>query len=1690
MNSAPRDAPALGHRECLLSAVARTPSVTQVPPAKKITFLKRGDPRFAGVRLAVHQRTFKSFSALMDELSQRVPLSFGVRSVTTPGGLHGLSALEQLEDGGCYLCSDKKPPKPPSGPGRPLGRSPATQPARDSEGRREAPGTSSSSKGLKAPRKVVLVKNTDPRLQQTVVLSQRNTRNLAAFLSKASDVLCFPVKQVYTASGKKVDSLQALLHSPSVLVCAGNEAFRPLATEDARRNGMEASGLTSRTKTGTWGPKAKQSVIHLRSRPGSRAQPPEAGGPGPNRQDTPAQPGHWVAGDDMKKKVCMNEDGSLSVEMKVRFHLLGGDTLLWSQRVGRASTLTAASEEGTELGEMGPLCYAWNGHPGGCSEPGACGARPCAAGCQEAFGRGGQLGPRCEIWTNPLHASGGERPASRRRWGLAQHFCCRGPWTQGAASKERCSQDSTSLASSAGHPEGSEPVSSSCPRTLDGGVGGIGLSAQRGTEQEAVRGPSGGIQGQCRCLARGAQGEDGDPSDSSASARSHEVSRAWGCRGCQGKAKPKTSQWEAMQRGDPGSPTLSFSSFRNEDPEAEMHGQGSGHSCSWDEEEGSSPLPACALAQQLGGTQKSLARAVSSPSIPGLGQGAQRGHARQDRPHRDSHCPLNSPAAKYAPRPPGQGRACPDSPAPRFSGSPVGTSTRASGDLSPPSSGSFHSQDLPGASNAPITPASDSEGAPGEYSHDAPSAGWAGDAGSGACSVVPRPPQTPRSGSVRTPELSPPSGRHTGRAGSGDPGAPPGPCCSQTAPGAPRGPSSSEAPWAGSRYCPTPPRGRPCARQRSSSCGSIHGAPSGPGGSPQEAETPPGGHTPASGPNSREAGRSMPSSRGRSGGLSPGKDAQGGGGPEEQGQGGGVSPGALPQASPEAVVRAWLGNIPEEPMLVKYEMVDETPRAVGEVLEGPAEDPGDDPSPRGLGEVATSGQGPLEVEARKTPEPEGALPAMGDAALRSEEGPSQGTAPRGVSGAPERAEAGRGVGQGVLPSRVSASAQIMKALMDSKQGRPSSLPELSSPVAGRLSRSAGALITCLARLRFFDDDLGSPAAGKGRLTDSPRYRELLSLSQALWPGCDPGRGQLDAGLQEATWSPSGLGCHAVTEDLSPTSSSGVDVSSGSGGSGGSGESSVPCATDSALVPERTELPLTVSCQTPGSRTSENPEDLGSRQQSGSPAASLPQALACGTSMDGAEGGGEQAAGEGLEQLVAGTGQDEGARPEGLDEGGERETPEGGVREEGLSEGTVGSGWTLAGARAPCGYSEDAGRVAGSAEGFPVERREEPTEPPSHLRAGDSSASEGPSGPQLEPGLGRPPGVAEMEGVQTQAPPAPGAGEKQPSGVCRASLEADPIGVSALLKKMEKAFLAHLASAVAELRARWGLQDHDLLDQLAAELQQDVGQRLRDSTERELRKVHGRTGRTALRGELSLQTEQRRRRLQSLHNLSAFTEGTLSPGPRSLTLEDGRALSRALGTPPRGKEAEGEEFCPCEACVRKKASPVSPRRLAVGAAKAPIQEAFDLRQILQRKKGGRMDGEKAEVAPEEPGTEPLREDVSGTWTGPRADGGPELGLDLSPGLEEREAGEGGEEGGEREEGGDRKVIAEGNRVAQVEAYGIRRPHPGGSLLREETSRGCTQRVPPLSKKGPLRAQGLPSRRRLKALNSKRRPEASP
>lgn len=1438
--------------------------------------------------------------------------------------------------------------------------------------------------------------------------------------------------------------------------------------------------LTLHCVPGSWGPKTQQSVIHSRPRSGSRPRrssllSERSGlsdsmvslhrawmGPPPERppQDTAAQLGPLVTGDDVEKKVHVNEDGSLSVEMKVRVHLLGDDMLLWSQRVGRASALTAAH------GEADPRHCVWEGHPGGSSEPGAQGQKPCGAGCKEAFEQGRwQPGSRYEIWTNPLYTAQGDATASCRMSGLTKHSYSRGAWSQGVTSRQRSIKESVSPASSDRPPEGSEPNSSCCSRSREGSVGSCDLYlASRAASQGRAGREAGGTpwagegpgpeaaglgSRERHCLKPSTQGVAGTHSDSSASDRSYEESseRDKWHQGYPSKTRAVISSWKATQRGGPRYPTTSPSPLRNKDPQAKENGKDPGYPQarggsgtrlplaadyfgSGDTAGGCSPPSAHPSATGGRRMQESRVSAVSSLSISGISQGAQRDCPGHHHNHRDTHCLLHSPVSRQIPGPPSIPRA---SPVPHHSGSPSSTRNRASQDPEPPSSASLHSQDAEGVSSVPITPVSNSDCASNFYPLSSPSADTEGDPefnsfrsqadglGKKAGGDLPKPPRP----------LILPVGQHEG----GKPGAHQGACCSQmgispihrtlggktqalhvSQPQDSQG-SFSEASLVHSRYCPTPPRAQPSV-DRSTDWG------------PRGAE--PGEekldllHPQASSSQSGAVGvviraprKSSPSLGPRPGRMFQTQVTGAGEGLEEQEDDGGMTPGTLPQALPEAVVREWLSNIPEEPMPMKHEVVNDSTDGSGDSQEGPMEVPVEKHSLGGLEEQTQARRPRLEGSTSEKAEPDdGTLPAMGDARPQSGEGLPHG----GISEATKEAGTGQGMAEGcgmgqcVLPRRVSASIQIMKVLMGAKQGRPSSLPEVSRSVGRRLSHSAQALITCLTRLHFFDEDLGSPAS-KVRFRDSPQYQELLSTFQALWPGCGLQRGEPDSDLGELDGCQAlpGLRSHAVTEDFTPTSSSGVDVGSGSGGSG---EGSGPCAVGCILVPERIELPLKIPDQRPDSRTSENPVDLRNQQPSGSRASPSPQAWVCATGKDGAEGSSRgQTLGSNLDQVVENTMQEDGVQIEKRKEEKERAEPQGqGISrfpEEGWELGQEPSGagsQDREGALEDERVQEETGRDPASAMLHPPGRREKWTETLGSLREKDSIASGSQSGPNAEPRLEKPPTAAETNHEQTQAKFTQGAGEKGTARAHRASLDPDPLWVSRLLRKMEKAFMAHLASATAELQARWSLQSNDVLDQMVAELQQDVGQRLRNSTEKELWKIQSRAGRkalrpprAALRWEISLQTELRRRRLQGLHNLSAFSDQIRVWGPPSSYLEDMPPLSRALETWPGG-EAEGDEFCPCENCVKKKVTLVSPKD-TIGVASAPIKKAFDLQQILQKKKGGCANGATAAVAPENTGMEPLQRDPSGTGAVQGVDGGLKLGSGRGPGVKGADEGEG-------------------------------------------------------------------------------------
>ncbi len=135
----------------------------------------------------------------------QVPLPFGVRTVTTPRGTHTIRHLEQLQDGGCYLCSDRRHAKPVNM--ELAGKRPSTWYHQSRRPQRpESSSAISPSHLAYRQRRILLVKNSEPGMRRSVVLSRRSTRSLRAFLDEVSEVMQFHVRKLYTAEGRRVRS--------------------------------------------------------------------------------------------------------------------------------------------------------------------------------------------------------------------------------------------------------------------------------------------------------------------------------------------------------------------------------------------------------------------------------------------------------------------------------------------------------------------------------------------------------------------------------------------------------------------------------------------------------------------------------------------------------------------------------------------------------------------------------------------------------------------------------------------------------------------------------------------------------------------------------------------------------------------------------------------------------------------------------------------------------------------------------------------------------------------------------------------------------------------------------------------------------------------------------------------------------------------------------------------------------------------------------------------------------------------------------------------------------------------------------------------------------------------------------------------------------------------------------------------
>ncbi|GAA6108466.1 oxygen-regulated protein 1 [Tachysurus ichikawai] len=363
--------------------------------SKTVCFYKSGDPQFSGHWVVINSRTFKTFDGLLDVLSSKVPLPFGVRTITTPKGRHFIRRLDDLRHGASYVCSDQRKVKPlnldeikrrhvpwnstrPTSAGRQGRRGLIRQLVKKNNVGRMAK-MAESSVTVRTPKRLVVFKNRDPSTKHIVVLQRRTAPTFEALLEYLSQVMQFPVVKLYTADGRRVDGLPALILCSGVIVAAGNEPFQAAnfnvraSTSHSQPSHSVISESIEPTKTQPL-PKIQQKTIHSRPRSRNFSLSSEryfvnqinvslnrshsdendvkiGSKVNENKQSLKSEDMEkcdFMSGieekdrlivpsdDEIEKSFRVNQDGSMTVEMKVRLTIKQEEMIHWTTTVSRA----------------------------------------------------------------------------------------------------------------------------------------------------------------------------------------------------------------------------------------------------------------------------------------------------------------------------------------------------------------------------------------------------------------------------------------------------------------------------------------------------------------------------------------------------------------------------------------------------------------------------------------------------------------------------------------------------------------------------------------------------------------------------------------------------------------------------------------------------------------------------------------------------------------------------------------------------------------------------------------------------------------------------------------------------------------------------------------------------------------------------------------------------------------------------------------------------------------------------------------------------------------------------------------------------------------------------------------------------------------------------------------------------------
>uniref|UniRef100_A0A3B3TEX5 Neuronal migration protein doublecortin-like n=1 Tax=Paramormyrops kingsleyae TaxID=1676925 RepID=A0A3B3TEX5_9TELE len=266
-------------------------ALTNEKKAKKVRFYRNGDRYFKGIVYAVAIDRFRTFDALLADLtrslSDHINLPQGVRFIFTIDGTRKIMSMDELEEGESYVCASENYYKKVDytrnvNPNWSVNvKASASQRGLQSLASAKGVNEVKESKDFVRPKLVTVMRSgSKPRKVVRVLLNKKTAHSFEQVLTDITEAIKLEsgvVKKIYTLDGKQVTCLQDFFGDDDVFIACGPEKFRyaqdDFSLDENECRAMKSIPKSSSQKTKSPGPSRRtKSPVESTSGTGSSSQ--------------------------------------------------------------------------------------------------------------------------------------------------------------------------------------------------------------------------------------------------------------------------------------------------------------------------------------------------------------------------------------------------------------------------------------------------------------------------------------------------------------------------------------------------------------------------------------------------------------------------------------------------------------------------------------------------------------------------------------------------------------------------------------------------------------------------------------------------------------------------------------------------------------------------------------------------------------------------------------------------------------------------------------------------------------------------------------------------------------------------------------------------------------------------------------------------------------------------------------------------------------------------------------------------------------------------------------------------------------------------------------------------------------------------------------------------------------------------